>query len=374
MKILFIHSHKFRKINSRIFSLGGLSEEVLNRYINKDDEITVISRIVNEERSKSNYSEIKDSRIKIKNIYDIKLKGLKKEIRESEVVIIRLPCLIGNIAIKFAKKYNKKYLIEVVGCGWDAYWNHGILGKILAPISYFSMRKNVKSASNVLYVSNNFLQNRYPTKGKTIACSDVIINEVEDNILKNRLSKIDKFNNKNIILGTIGAVNVKYKGQEYIIKAIKSLKENGYKVRYELVGSGNSEYLKKIAKKYNVLEEVKFIGSLEHNQIFTWLDNIDIYVQPSKLEGLCRAVIEALSRACPCILSDAGGNVELIDNKYIFKKKNILDFIDKLNKLNKQEMKKQAINNFNKAKEFSDKKLNEKREEFYSDFLVGDEK
>ena len=184
MKILFIHSHKFRKINSRIFSLGGLSEEVLNRYINKDDEITVISRIVNEERSKSNYSEIKDSRIKIKNIYDIKLKGLKKEIRESEVVIIRLPCLIGNIAIKFAKKYNKKYLIEVVGCGWDAYWNHGILGKILAPISYFSMRKNVKSASNVLYVSNNFLQNRYPTKGKTIACSDVIINEVEDNILK----------------------------------------------------------------------------------------------------------------------------------------------------------------------------------------------
>ncbi len=374
MKILFIHSHKFRKINSRIFSLGGLSEEVLNRYINKDDEITVISRIVNEERSKSNYSEIKDSRIKIKNIYDIKLKGLKKEIRESEVVIIRLPCLIGNIAIKFAKKYNKKYLIEVVGCGWDAYWNHGILGKILAPISYFSMRKNVKSASNVLYVSNNFLQNRYPTKGKTIACSDVIINEVEDNILKNRLSKIDKFNNKNIILGTIGAVNVKYKGQEYIIKAIKSLKENGYKVRYELVGSGNSEYLKKIAKKYNVLEEVKFIGSLEHNQIFTWLDNIDIYVQPSKLEGLCRAVIEALSRGCPCILSDAGGNVELIDNKYIFKKKNILDFIDKLNKLNKQEMKKQAINNFNKAKEFSDKKLNEKREEFYSDFLVGDEK
>ena len=122
------------------------------------------------------------------------------------------------------------------------------------------------------------------------------------------------------------------------------------------------------------MEEVKFIGSLEHNQIFTWLDNIDIYVQPSKLEGLCRAVIEALSRACPCILSDAGGNVELIDNKYIFKKKNILDFIDKLNKLNKQEMKKQAINNFNKAKEFSDKKLNEKREEFYSDFLVGDEK
>lgn len=366
MKVVFIHSHKFRKINGRIFSLGGLSEEVLKRYINSDDNISVIARIIEEKESKSNYSEIKDARIKVKSISDIKVKGLKNEIKEADLVIVRLPSLIGNIAIRTIKRYKKKYLIEVVGCTWDSYWNHGIIGKVLAPISYFIMKKNVKNAPNVLYVSKKFLQSRYPTKGRSLDCSDVILKEMPDEILKNRLKKIEKSDkNCDIVLGTIGAVNVKYKGQEYIIKAIKKLKKNGYKVRYELVGSGNNEYLKAIAKKHNVLEDVKFIGSLEHSKIFTWLDSIDIYIQPSNLEGLCRSVIEALSRACPCILSDAGGNVELVDSKYIFKKKNVRDFLDKLEKLDKQEKRQQAINNFNRAKEFSDENLKEKRENFY---------
>jgi glycosyltransferase involved in cell wall biosynthesis len=43
-----------------------------------------------------------------------------------------------------------------------------------------------------------------------------------------------------------------------------------------------------------------------------WLDRIDIYLQPSRQEGLPRALIEAMARACPALGSTAGGIPELL--------------------------------------------------------------
>ncbi|MBQ8043146.1 MAG: glycosyltransferase [Clostridia bacterium] len=369
MKVLFIHSHKFRRINSKIYSLGGLSQEVLNRYIMQDNELTVIARIIDEQESKSNYSEIKDSRVKILNIKELKLKGLKQQIKQADIVILRLPCMIGNIAVKYIKKFKKKYLVEVVACAWDALTNHGFIGKLIAPLAYIMLKMKVKEATDVLYVSNSFLQSRYPTKGKNVACSDVVLEDIDSDVLKQRKEKLDKLNlDSKIVLGTCAAVNVKYKGQQYVIKAINKLKKQGINIQYELVGSGDNTRLNKLVKKYGLEDNVKFLGSMEHQDVFKWLDSIDIYIQPSNQEGLCRALLEAMSRACPCIASNAGGNPELIDKKYIFKKKNVKDLTHKLcNMLDRESLKKQSVNNFEKSKEYQKEKLEKRRMEFYKD-------
>ncbi len=36
--------------------------------------------------------------------------------------------------------------------------------------------------------------------------------------------------------------------------------------------------------------QIKLLGPLSHDEIFEWLDSIDIYIQPSLLEGLPRAL------------------------------------------------------------------------------------
>lgn len=368
MNILFIHSHKFRKINSKIYSLGGLSENVLKRYIDQNDRITVIARIINEVKSKSNYSEITDSRIKILDINNIKKEGLKYNIKNADLIIVRLPCIIGNISLHIAKKYNKKCIVEVVGCAWDSYWNHGILGKLLAPIIYYIMKKQIKEAENVLYVSEKFLQSRYPTDGNQIACSDVCLKEVNDNVINSRITS--KKQKDKIKITTIGAANVRYKGQQYVIKAISKLKKEGYKLEYQIIGSGDSSYLKQVAIKNNVEKEVKFIGSVPHDEIFEYLDDTDIYIQPSNLEGLCRALIEAMSRGCPCIASNVGGNPELINSKYIFKKKNVKDLIEKIKLiLENDENIKESKYNFENARKYSDNKLNIIRNDFYKKII-----
>lgn len=372
MKIVFLHSHKFRKIKNEYYSLGGLSDKVLGRYAQYADEVTIIARIIEQEEFDDNniYSKIINEKVEIKDYRNLSRRELKEEINSADRVIARLPCMISIKGIKLAKKLDKKYLVEVVGCAWDAYWNHSLRGKVVALWMFMKMKSAIKKAPRVLYVSNEFLQNKYPTNGIQIACSDVVLPNLEEKILNRRNAKIEnmKKNNK-IIIGTIGAVDVKYKGQAYVIKAVKNLKNKGYNIEYQVVGSGNNKNLQKIAKKYNVYKDVKFIGSLPHEKIFDWIDNIDIYIQPSKVEGLPRALIEAMSRACPCIGSTAGGIPELLKPEYIFKKGDSKELAKIVENLSKDNMLEQASFNFEQAQKYNGKVINNRRNKFYEEFI-----
>src|SRR5699024_3636305 len=138
----------------------------------------------------------------------------------------------------------------------------------------------VKSSSHVVYVTSEFLQKRYPTNGKNTNCSNVSLIEFEKNTLRNRLKNIeDIINRDKIIIGTTAAIDVKYKGQQYVIQALGDLKKKGISnFEYQLVGNGNSSYLKSVAEKNDVVNQVKFVGTMTHDQVFNWLDTIDIYV------------------------------------------------------------------------------------------------
>ena len=63
------------------------------------------------------------------------------------------------------------------------------------------------------------------------------------------------------------------------------------------------------------------MGRLSSKEVFDQLSKIDIYVHPSLQEGLPRAVIEAMSMACPIVASNTAGTPELISNEFIFKNK-----------------------------------------------------
>lgn len=287
-------------------------------------------------------------------------------VKNVDKLIIRMPSVIGMFACKSAKKFKKQYLIEMVACPWDGYMNHvRTEGKILAPIMYFLNRKYIKEAPKVLYVTDEFLQRRYPTNGKSIACSDVVLSEVDEGILEKRLSKIEESDMNTLKIATIASVELKYKGQEYVIKAISKLIKKGKKVNYYLAGGGDSSRLKALTKKFDVEEQVYFLGSLPHEEVFKLVDDIDLYIQPSLQEGLPRALIEAMSRACPAIGSTAGGIPELLDNQYVFKKKDYKKIEEFLLNLNKKEFLKMAKENYEKAKKFDKTILEEKRDTFY---------
>ena len=310
-----------------------------------------------------NYREIPDAIMKRKEIE----REINDKVKKIDKAIIRMPSVIGMFACESCIKNNKPYIIEMVACPWDGYLNHIRKGgKILAPIMTLLTKKYIKNAPRVLYVTNEFLQKRYPSNGISIACSDVVLEENDINVLNRRLDKIENKEKNGILkLATVASVELKYKGQEYVIKAIANLKKKNVRFEYYLIGNGNNSRLKEIAKKYNVEQEVHFMGSLRHEQVFEMLDKIDVYIQPSLQEGLPRALIEAMSRACPAIGSNAGGIPELLDKEYIFKRKNISQLEKILVQLNVEKLKEQAKRNYEKSLNYSKDILENKREEFY---------
>lgn len=301
-------------------------------------------------------------------------KIVEQQIKKSDIVVLRSQSSIAQLSLPYIHKYNKPYIIESVGCSWDSYWNHGLLGKIVAPYMYIKTKKAIGEARYVYYVTTKFLQKRYPTKGKTICCSNVVLDKLDEHTLEKRQKKIETFNPKRkLILGTAAALDTRYKGQEYVIRALKSLTEAGYNVEYRLAGgmtgSKPNSFLADLAKNQGVSDKVVFCGSLASDQMAAYYDALDIYVQPSKQEGLPRAVIEAMSRGCPVIGTRIAGIPELVQKELLFKKGSTEELVKALNRALKADLNRIAEENFNKAKEYEKNKLIEKRERFYDEFL-----
>lgn len=380
MKLLFCHDGPIEKDKSGEFYGIGFNDELFERYECISNDISIAMRVHNTIiTDKTKFLKLSSKRYNVIELPNISsLKGmffnkmkcyriLKESIIANDAIIIRLPSFIGNIAVNIAEKYKKPYLVEVVGCPWDALWNHSAIGKFVAPFMYLKTKKNVNNAKFVLYVTQTFLQKRYPTNGKSIGCSDVKLEEIfVEEELNKRKDKINKMGNR-IVLGTIGVLNIKYKGQEYVIRAIADLKKLGYDIEYQLVGSGDNARLKRIAKKYKVEKNINFIGALKHNEIFNWLEDIDIYIQPSTTEGMPRALIEAMSKACPCIGSNVGGIPELLGDDCVFKSKNVNSLIDIIKSFDIEKMKREANENINKVKMFDNNDIN--RQNFYKKFV-----
>ncbi len=356
-----------------------MTNNLFNRYLEICDELTIATRVykIDDDYKNLHHEKINLNNLKILEFPNLnnpkiflssyhKYKNLLAEnMRDKNLIIVRSG-LIAFMAADIARKLKKPYLSEVFSCVFDEYYNYSLLGKILAPFMEAWAKKTALNADFAFYVTEKYLQKIYPSNGYTDYASDVILNDPDENILNGRINKINNPQNKNIIFGTIGGINNKAKGQHYFIQAMKILRDEfNINIKYELVGGGNNLFLRSQAEKYNLSDKIIFKGELTHDEIFKWLDEIDIYIQPSMQEGLSRALIEAMSRACPAIASSTGGNPELLESAAIFERGNIKSLVNVVKNFINSDLIKHAEYNFKRAKNFEASKLDSKRREFY---------
>lgn len=171
-----------------------------------------------------------------------------------------------------------------------------------------------------------------------------------------------------LVVGTTAAVDVRYKGQESVIQALADLKSAGVMFHYRLAGGGDPTRLHSLAKHLGVSDQVEFTGPLNHHSIFTYLDDLDLYIQPSYQEGLSRALVEALSRGLPALASHAGGNGEIVPDEYLFKPGATAQIAALLMGMTLPLMKEMATANFDRAKKFDPERLERERLAIFEEF------
>lgn len=377
--MLFVHDHTFVKNDGKYYTTGSLNNKVMSRYVEWFGSVNVFATTRDASEKDSVYTRkenIVDNVIfnlveKKNNILHIwkSCSKLKLSVAETDYVVARMS-IYGAVAIMYARKFSKPYLVEMVACPWDSLWFHSVKGKFLAPFMTLLTKAVIKNSTNVVYVTSEFLQRRYPCTGNIIGCSDVELLNVNEDLLQKRLIKIQNGNSDSSLkLCTVANVGVRYKGQELVIQAISKMLEKGINVEYYLLGGGDDTYLKTITKKFGVEDNVHFVGPVPHEDVFDYLDKIDIYVQPSLQEGLPRAIIEAMSRACPVVGATTGGIPELIDKDCVFKKGNYVELSEILENFSNAKMIETAKNNFHMAKKYEKEYLDTKRNGFYIEFV-----
>lgn len=360
-----------------------ITDEMLSRYLSVVDKLIIVMRTFHIDKTfkEAHLEPIFNSKYKFYELPNLNSPKefirkqhwkdvLRSEVSDADMFFIRLPSIVSNIIAELCVEENKMYMVEVGGCAWDSYWNHSVIGKICAPYMFYGEKKSIKRATFATYVTEKWLQQRYPCSCPSVNISNVYLPHFEDRILNNRIAHIH--NHKNgapLYIGTSAAVNVRYKGQEYMIQALAKLRKLGIDIRYELIGAGNPDYLKYVARKYKVSEFIEFKGLLLHSEVPAWLDHLDFYIQPSKQEGLPRALIEAMSRGIPSLGSTTAGIPELLTRDVVFDNGDVKKIVEIIKMFMQEDLTIRAKQNYEKAKEFEISALNERRNAFYNEYL-----
>ena len=104
------------------------------------------------------------------------------------------------------------------------------------------------------------------------------------------------------------------KGHRYLIEALNLLNEQDFSWRCTFLGDGELEAeLRALATEYGLSEQIAFPGFCE--DVFSVLLTADVFVLPSLHESSPNALIEAMGIGMPCIASDVGGIVDLIESE-----------------------------------------------------------
>lgn len=118
---------------------------------------------------------------------------------------------------------------------------------------------------------------------------------------------------------TVGFLDLLYKGQDLLLQALARFQAEGLRFHLTFAGDGeNRGRLLSLANSLGIASSVTITGALGGpEQVRLRLAESDLFVLPSRAEGIPRALIEAMAAGLPAIGSDVGAMPDLLDPRWI---------------------------------------------------------
>lgn len=123
------------------------------------------------------------------------------------------------------------------------------------------------------------------------------------------------------------------KGAEYILEALKILKDRGVSVEMEVLGS-YVESLNLIRRYERFALPIRFHGPIPQDELKSYLSECDVYVFPSLAEGCAKSGMEAMAAGL-CVIGTAESGLPITDGMdgYIVPSKDAESIADKIERL-----------------------------------------
>ncbi|MEQ3038634.1 glycosyltransferase family 4 protein [Thomasclavelia ramosa] len=154
------------------------------------------------------------------------------------------------------------------------------------------------------------------------------------------------------------------KGYQFLLPAIKIVKDQGYNVMLHIVGGGDYQNkYENLAKELDIWNNCIFYGNCNKDKVYDIIGQMDFGLSTSLIECSGVSVQEALMLGKPMVVTKSGGADSLVtnDNAIIVEKgseiaiaNGIIKMIDNLKSYNSDQIKKYAIEKF-EISQISDK-------------------
>lgn len=266
-----------------------------------------------------------------------------------------------------AKKQNVK--IIYTAHGFHFYKGSPLINWVL----FYQIERYLSKCTDVIITINNedyrraksnfFSKKVVKIPGVGIDCAAIrkcIVN-------KGELRKKLNIPQNSFVLLSVGELS-KNKNHEVILSALRQLKNR--KIYYLIVGKGKlKEKYTKLIKNYKLEENVKLLGY--RDDVYKLCKESDVFVQPSKREGLGIAALEGMAIGLPLISSNASGIKDYSENgKTGFCCNNAKEYAKAIDNLynNKDLRKKMSKYNLKKVEEYDISKTREIMKSVYSIF------
>lgn len=381
INMLVLREEKFIESKGKLYIVGSSNNELYRNNIFQMGDVTILAWSV--DKKDYDLSTVKElvlpQGLKVHLHPDSlsflkKITIIKKEIKKCDCVSLKMTLIEAYIGCHYALKYKKPFVIESGTHAWTSLIHHG--GSVKYKLAAIPMELLAKyyhwRAKYIIYVSKNYLQEKYHSKAKQIGCPDVVLDHVEESVLRARIERIKSKNaSSRFVLGLIGRTNAEYRGHDTLLSVASILIKKGYDINIRFLGGGTADdKRKKKAKELGIEEMVFFDGYMHHLNVIKWLDDIDILVMPTLAETLGRSIIEAMSRGCLVVGSKETAIGEQIGSDCIAPARDVNKIsyiIEKM--INNQEYSCLcAYENYYRAKKYSSSFSNEEKRAFYKQF------
>lgn len=326
---------RFQRLpDGRVISPSGFDDRVLGRYLEAFDRMLVVARIepARSQAVRSSAVPISDPRIeflpippyigigamvpRLPAITATMLRGLQ----QVDAAILRAPGMMAMMAGPALRLLKRPYAVELIGDPMGVFGVGGV-GGAAAPlykaVSVPATRRLCARAKAVSYVTHHTLQALYPPAAAalTVACSDVAL--ADSDFFETDARRPGR-SGQATLFGA-GSLEQMYKGVDTLVAAIEQLvHRDGLDLVVRWAGDGRCRTdIATMIEKAGLSARFHLLGALSRPEILDEMRACDIYVQPSRTEGLPRAVIEACAQAAPIIATSVGGVPELVQATWL---------------------------------------------------------
>jgi glycosyltransferase involved in cell wall biosynthesis len=239
------------------------------------------------------------------------------------------------VLIKSIRKYIKTHKIDILHCHQYTPWVYGTIAAMFTktnivftehgrfyPDSSTWKRKLVNPILNlftdsVVAISEATKQalveyENIPRRSIGVIYNGIAELNVDNEKVKQLRLSLNIDENK-IILGTIARFDP-IKNHKMMLRAFDNISIEHSNVVLVVVGDGDERTnLENLVDELNIKDKVIFTGYNPNPQHY--LAMMDIYLLSSFSEGTSMTLLEAMSLSKPCVVTDAGGNAEIIKHK-----------------------------------------------------------